>query len=60
MIWQWFKDLFTTLGVPLNENLEIFGLTIPSVDIFAFACFILIVLVFTFSFSLLWRKLWFR
>lgn len=57
MTWTWFKGLFETLGVPLAETLDIFGLSIPSSDIFAFACFVLIFLVLTGSILLLVRRL---
>lgn len=60
MMWNWFKNIFELLGCPLNETLEVFGLSIPSVDIFALACYTLIVLVLASGVLLLLKRLWFR
>jgi hypothetical protein len=57
MVWTWFKDLFTTLGAPLQTDFNMFGLRIPSVDIFALFSVSLIVLLLTSSIYLLFRSL---
>lgn len=57
MVWTWFSNVFELLGCPLNENLEVFGLSIPSVDIFAFACYTLITLILASGLLLLWKRI---
>lgn len=57
MVWAWFNELFTTLGVPLQSDFNMFGIRIPSADIFALFSVSLIILLLTSSIYLLFKSL---
>ena len=49
MIWDWFSNLFSVIGITLPTNFSHFGVELLYRDIFAFISLTFIILILTFT-----------